>query len=361
MNERIAEEQPLPELSDRRVAELEMSIFRRIGSERRAAQQRRRRIWIGAGAAAGVIVIAAVIAPVLPAVMVGSSSGSSSAESAADAPVQSDQDMAGGVDETSGGSAGEEGEAAARQIIATANAAVTVADVEAAAETIADEAVDRGGYVESMSVGGSGGEAPVDADGVIVGPYPSEGGGWITVRVPADELTGALGTLSDVGEVTSSEVTRSDVTGQTVDLQARIDAAQASVDRLTVLMSQAGDLGDLIEAESALADRQANLESYQQELKLLKDQVAMSSLTVSLSPEVAVATADPAGFGDGFAAGWSGLVATLNGIVVALGFLLPWIVLAGVVLVAVWAARRGLRARRTRSRTPEDGEGGSIL
>ena len=104
------------------------------------------------------------------------------------------------------------------------------------------------------------------------------------MRVPADELTGVVDELSALGEVTASSVNRQDVTEQTVDLRARIDAAQASVDRLTELMAQAGSVADLIAAESALAERQATLESYEQQLKSLEGQVAMSSLTVTLRP-----------------------------------------------------------------------------
>jgi hypothetical protein len=58
--------------------------------------------------------------------------------------------------------------------------------------------------------------------------------------------------------------------------------------------------------------------------------------------------ADPAGFGDGLAAGWNGLVATLNGVVVALGFLLPWLVVLGAAAVLAWWITRALRRRRAR-------------
>ena len=130
---------------------------------------------------------------------------------------------------------------------------------------------------------------PVDPSSGIVYdstmPYPyTPDGAWITVRVPADGLQSLVDQLAGLGEVTASSINRQDVTTVTVDLQARIEAAQASVDRLTQLMSQAGSLADLIAAESALAERQATLESYQQQLKYYDEQVAMSTLTVTLTP-----------------------------------------------------------------------------
>ena len=72
----------------------------------------------------------------------------------------------------------------------------------------------------------------------------------------------------------------------------------------------------------------------------------MSSLSVQLVERSPAVAADPAGFGDGLGAGWNGLVATLNGIVIGLGFLLPWTAVAAVVLAVTWGVRRALRRRR---------------
>jgi hypothetical protein len=199
-----------------------------------------------------------------------------------------------------------------------------------------------------MSIGTTGEPIPDPAAGAaddMIYPYTPEGA-WITVRVPSDELAGLIDELSDVGQVTASSIDRQDVTEQTVDLEARIEAAQASVDRLLELLSAATATADLIAAEAALAERQATLESYQQQLESLEGMVQMSALTVTLTPRVETVEANPAGFGDGIAAGWNGLVATLNGIVVALGFLIPWIAVIGVLALLVWGIVRLVRASR---------------
>lgn len=357
----------LPDLSAQRVDEIEDALFADIARERSrdsARRTRRGRLWIAGGAAAAVIAVAAVIAPsvgllvgggapssdsaVAPAPLAGSGSAQDDASDVAgsDARPSAPELLAPDADGSTTGDV-----ASGRDIITTASATVTVAEVGAATRAIGNAAIAHGGYVESMSVGTDGTVGPVSpTDGGIVYdtmPYPSPTeGAWITVRVPADELPKLVDELGDVGEVTATNLNRQDVTAQTVDLQARIDAAQASVDRLTELMARAQNVSDLIAAESALSERQALLESYQQQLKMLDDQVAMSTLSVSVVPETEPVTADPAGFGDGLAAGWNGLVATLNGIVVAIGFLLPWLAVAAVVALAVWGIVRLVRRRR---------------
>ena len=207
-----------------------------------------------------------------------------------------------------------------------------------------------------MSIGQSGVVYPVDPSTGFVEdtksyPYQPDGA-WITVRVPADELTGMVRELSALGEVTASSVNRQDVTEQTVDLQARIEASQASVDRLTELMTQATSVADLLAAESALAERQATLESYEAQLKSLDSLVDMSSLTVTLQPVVVPVEADPAGFADGFVAGWNGLVATSTGSSCALGFLIPWLVVIAIAGLIVWAIVRSVRRRRAARAAP---------
>ncbi|MDU0368310.1 DUF4349 domain-containing protein [Microbacterium sp. KSW4-17] len=347
----------LPTLPADRVDAIETAVFGRIADERDRRRRRRRGVWTGVGAAAAVVVMAAVVGPSLG--TTSGVSGSSTAVGAADrapesgttdqsaqgfagagagsAPVAPDQSGAGIRSEASASTA-----TPGREIVATGSSTVAVDDIGTAIEAIGDTATAAGGYVESSQLGDGGVAMPLE--GATTGATLSSG--WITVRVPADSLTGVMDGLGDVGEVTATSVTRSDVTDQAIDLRARVAAGEASVARLTELMAQAGSVSDLIAAESALAERQAQLDSDRQVLQSLSSQVAMSSLSVQLTARTASVAADPAGFGDGLSAGWNGLVAMLNGAVIGLGFLLPWIAVAAIAAAVVWGARRIVRRRR---------------
>ena len=367
-----ASREPLPELSDERINRIETSLFTEIARDRTVHRKRRTGVWVASSAAAAVIVVAAVIAPSVGGLLTGTASNDAAVGPAApliDSGSGGESDSSGGVapdpnavkeglitsDDTGGtdSDSGADVSEATRDIITTASATIVVRDISAAAAMITDAAVSRDGYVESMNIGQSGQVVPVDPEtGMVYDstmPYPyTPDGAWITVRVPADGLQSLVDQLSGLGEVTASSVNRQDVTAVTLDLEARVDAAQASVDRLTELMAQAGNLTDLIAAESALAERQATLESYQQQLKYYDEQVAFSTLTVTLSEPVETVEADPTGFGDGLAAGWNGLVATLNGIVIAIGFLLPWLLALAVIGAIVWGIVTLVRRRKSR-------------
>lgn len=347
----------LPELSDETIARIEDSVFSAIAQERPPTQtsairaRTRRRRWLtGAGIAAAFVVGVLVTPPILGAVGGGTTmstadgAGGTVAESGAASPERLGDVAPGAVDESAADSSGLVGAEVAegdREIVATARATVQVEDIAEAAAEITSLAEDRGGYVESTEVGKA-----VAVDGTSE-PAPADSGyGWISIRVPSADLAEVIAGLKESGEVLSSSISKQDVTSVAIDLRARVDATKASVARLTELMAQSGSVSELIEAEVALTDRQAQLESYEQQLASIEDQVAMSTLQVELTRTAAPTTADPAGFGDGLLAGWNGLVVSLNAVVVAVGFVLPWLAVAGVVVLIVWLIRRARRAGR---------------
>lgn len=253
-----------------------------------------------------------------------------------------------GAGSDSGGSAGSgpigEGGSAAdspgapatadRSVIQSGDLRLTVDDPRGAAKAVAGIVSDLGGYVESESID-SGQSGPGSVEGAVV-----------YVRVPADRIDDALARLSGLGTVISQHRAASDVTAQQVDLRARVAALDASVARLMKLMQGATRTSDLLEAESALAQRQQELDGLRAQLDALEDQVAQASIAVSLEPHRAI-PGGPANFWDGLGAGWDSLAATAAGALVVFGVLLPWLglaaLIAGVILLIVRTARRRTR------------------
>jgi hypothetical protein len=359
-----AAETPLPPLDDERVEGIERAVFARIGDDRRKRRGRRTAWLTAGGAAAALIVVALAVAPFAATFTGGTGATTTEYTASYDAPAaepglgaMDGAAVSGGAESLSVAPSSEGADrSGSRSIISSGSATVVVDDVSAAADEIAAAAVSRGGYVENVNVGST---AARSTEGIVDGgmattplPYYGAGDGWITVRIPTDDLDAAIADLDQVGEVTASTISRQDVTDQAVDLRARISAAETSVARLTELLAQSQTTADLIAAESALQERQATLDADRQQLAMLESQVDLASLSVQLTPRTTTVVADPAGFGDGVAAGWNGLVATLNGIVIGIGFLLPWIAILAVVGAVVWGIVTLVRRRRRRRATP---------
>ncbi len=221
-----------------------------------------------------------------------------------------------------------------RDVIKTAGVTVTAENPTSAADRAADLATDAGGRVDSRTeYGGS----VLDRARIT-----------LTLRVPADKLDGVIDGLKGLGTVESLDMRVEDVTSTRVDLDARIKALQTSVDRLLAIMRDAEDPSALIEAENALSQRQADLDSLRAQRAALGEQISYSTVTVDL---IAPVVGGPAperyqGFLGQLERGWDALVDTGSNLVLLFGLLLPWMGAAVLALALLFGLYRLVRARR---------------
>jgi hypothetical protein len=176
----------------------------------------------------------------------------------------------------------------------------------------------------------------------------------ITSRIPSADLDGFIADVSALGTVDSLNVTAADVTSQVVDLDARITALQTSIDRLTQLLAQASRIEDLLSIETQLAQRQSELDSLTAQRDYLGDQVALSTITVSLSPITSAPEVDAPGFLTGLQNGWAAFVSLIMVALTALGFMLPFLVIVAIIAVPVtFALVRASHRRRAQNTEPQ--------
>jgi hypothetical protein len=188
----------------------------------------------------------------------------------------------------------------------------------------------------------------VDARSETAPTTGNKGSATLTLRIPAAQLTRTIDDLKALGENPDVSISSVDVTVQVQDLDARIGALRASVDRLTALLTTATDTDTLIKLETAISERQGNLESMEAQQRSLADQVSMSSLELALvSPDDAPAPT-PDTFWTGLEAGWAAFLGFTGFLLVSAGVLLPWVVVAAVVALVVLLL---VRRRRTRGTT----------
>jgi hypothetical protein len=102
----------------------------------------------------------------------------------------------------------------------------------------------------------------------------------ITVRVPREKFEHALGLIEKIGDVLHRDVSAEDVTDQYTDLDIRIKNARAMQTRLKQLLEKAA-VKEAIDIERELARVTQELELMEGKLKLLKDKIAYSTITVA--------------------------------------------------------------------------------
>jgi hypothetical protein len=217
-----------------------------------------------------------------------------------------------------------------RQVIITGNVTITADDPIAASRDAVRIVETAGGRVDGRTE-----YAPTDTD---------QGSATLQLRIPADKLTATLDKLEELGRADEVSLSTSDVTVESQDLDARITALRASIERLNGLMAQATNIDDLITLESAISSRQGELESLEAQQRYLADQVSMSTISLYLRSDAEAPKTTPGDFWSGLETGWNAFIAFWAGLLVVLGVLLPWLItLALIAALIIWIVRRRRR------------------
>ncbi|MGN6502891.1 MAG: DUF4349 domain-containing protein [Pseudolysinimonas sp.] len=268
--------------------------------------------------------------------LAGCAASSGAGDAGAPAPVEGAQAPGVVGDEAGGGSTGDGSTSSDRQVVISGDVTITAEDPLAASKQAVRIVESAGGRVDDRTEYAAG--------------ENDNGSAQLTLRIPADSLTAVLDKLEKLGTTEQVSLSTSDVTVETQDLDARIDALRASIGRLNTLIAKAKNISDLIALESEISSRQGELESLEAQQRYLADQVAMSSITLYLQSKAQAPVSQPDTFWDGLSAGWGAFVAFWAGLLVVLGVLLPWIVTLGVIaLIIVLLVRR----RQAKSRSSE--------
>lgn len=273
----------------------------------------------------------------LSALLLGGCAAGSTSESASDSGDMPGVEQA-PVSDEGGGDLSSTPDAGDRSIVTTGYLYLTVeAPLDAAAEaTSIVEAA--GGRVDGRTEYG-----PQSLSSRVA---TDAGGAELVLRIPADRLTATLDALKELGELEQLQLSSADVTREVQDIDARVTALRSSITRLLALQDAAATVEDLIALETAISDRQAELESYEAQQRYYADQVALSTITLTLGSLAVAPPDEPDTFLSGLQTGWESLVAFGSGLLVVLGVLLPWLAVLGlltliVLLIVRAAVRRG--------------------
>jgi hypothetical protein len=236
-----------------------------------------------------------------------------------------------------------------RQIIRTATVALQVTvppgkDDAATSEALTAAASAAAVKVRALAPGTGGYVSASDGGGTTIS---------VTLRVPAASYDAVMNGLAAIGEVTARTEKTDDVTDEMIDVTSRIATMKASVARIRALLTKADKIGDVIAIESELTQREADLESLENRQTALANQVALSTIAVTITATqvTAAAVTQPrraGGFVSGLSNGWHALLSFATGLGAVLGALLPFLpLIAAAVALAIWIARKRRRPQVT--------------
>jgi len=239
-------------------------------------------------------------------------------------------------DQTGGGGgqdAVEAAIAAGTYIVKTGSLTVEVKALDPALLSARTAITGLGGYISGSQQSGTGDQ-----------PMAS-----VTYRFPADRWEDALDAIRGLStKVIDLRTSTDEVTGQVVDLGARIDNLRATEAALQAIMAKAVKIQDILDVQNQLTDVQGQIEELTAQQTHLKDQASMSTLAVTYQlPPVPVAKETAKGWDAG--AELDRAAASLIGLAQGLATVGIWfavVVLPVLVLVVIAVLLLGLIVRR---------------
>ncbi len=153
-----------------------------------------------------------------------------------------------------------------RDIVFRATVGVAVEDVAAAGREATQIVTSLGGIVFGQSS--------------TVDPSPRT---VLTFKILPEDFDDALEALAGVGDLVEQTISAEDVTDRVVDLESRISTSEASVLRLRGFLEGATDVQVIADLERQLLDRETTLETLRGQLRTLRDQVSLATITLTIT------------------------------------------------------------------------------
>ena len=104
----------------------------------------------------------------------------------------------------------------------------------------------------------------------------------LSIKVPVEQFDNLLNSLSGEGiKITEKSVTTDDVTGETFDVKARLEAKKQVRERYLALLKQAGNMKEILSVQQEINTIQEQIESANGRLSYLVHQSAYSTVNLT--------------------------------------------------------------------------------
>ncbi len=218
-----------------------------------------------------------------------------------------------------------------KKIIRTASLTIATQTFADSLNALKTSCEGQGGWIESVSEN--------------VNSYSGLRTAYLTLRIPQSGLDDYLAGTENLGRVTSRSESAQDVTASYQDTRTRLNTQLALMDRLQALITESGDLSDLLALESQIADTQYQIDTLQSALNSTDRQVSYSTVSVTLREEKNVELTDTSvSFWDRIVSairvGLESFIGFLGDTVVFLVAALPYIAIVMITVIIIKLIKR---------------------
>ncbi len=202
-----------------------------------------------------------------------------------------------------------------RKVITTSDISLKVANVSSTMDTITGITLSSGGFVSRSSINA----------------YDFGERGYMTIRIPQGDFEPVMSELKTLGKVTSLETSGQDVTEEYVDLDARVNILKNQETRLLEILNMTTTVEEVLDVERELGRVRGEIESITGRLKYLDNMVSLATIDISIRGPEKISS--EIGIVSSIKEAVSGFIITINVLIVLTGYLLPLIILLGLIWI----------------------------
>lgn len=164
-------------------------------------------------------------------------------------------------------------------------------------------------------------------------------GAHIVVRIPAENLDKFMSKVSENGNVTYENESAVDVTSSYNDIERHIKSLETEQERLLEIMKKADTLSDILSIEERLTQIRYELDGYEQKLSSYDEQIAYSTVTLSVDEVEVVTVGEDDGFFTQVKEGFMGSLKAIGWIFKTLALVIlsgsPFFILIGATVAVI--------------------------
>lgn len=202
-----------------------------------------------------------------------------------------------------------------RKVITTSDISLKVANVSDTMDTITGITLSSGGFVSRSSINA----------------YDSGERGYMTIRIPQGDFEPVMSELKTLGRVTSLETSGQDVTEEYIDLSARVNILNSQETRLLEILNMTTTVEEVLDVERELGRVRGEIESITGRLKYLDNMVDLATININIRGPERISS--DIGIIGSIKEAVSGFIITINVLIVLTGYLLPLIILLGLIWI----------------------------
>lgn len=233
---------------------------------------------------------------------------------------------------TPSGSAGIPVADTSRKIITSGSINIVVKEIQESVQKVEAMAMEMGGYIERSSMAFREGTNQANAN--------------VVIRIPQGRFADATSRIEALGRVKAKSFSGQDVTGEYVDIEARLKTLQQQEGRLLAIMGKTDKLSDVLMLEKELQRVRNEIEMLQGRLKRLNHVTELATINLELQlagDEMAPPPMDFWGrLGHAIEASFFNLGRKIERLVLGLGEAFSYLVVLGVMGLGgyIWWRRR---------------------